>query len=388
MCRYRSVFFLISLLFFLTGCHHDSETSASTEARASQGEPVIRYAKGFQMYREEGFVLLNVFSHSSGLADTLQYVLVKKGDAVPEGFQPGQVIRIPIASIAVTASSHIGAIDRLEAWDALVAVGDGQQVYAPKIKEKIRHGQISEIHKGLKLNEEKVIALQPDVLMVTGGNTSDGTAYASLRRAGIPVIENSEWLETSPLGRAEWIKLMAALLDRLNMAEHQFAQVEHQYQALQEKVNKQVKNKPGVLLGNEYQGTWYMPGGRSFMAEMLADAGADYYWKDNTQTGAIPLNFEAVYPVALEADFWLNITDPARNSGKNDLLSANERYAEFKSVKNDQLYSFTQRVDENLANDYFESAVYRPDLLLADYVRILHPELLPDHALYYCKKLE
>ena len=377
----------ISLLA-LTGCYQTSSRNETSSVASGAGDGLIRYAQGFQIRQEKDYQLLEIAVPFRVGTDTLRYVLLKKGSSIPEGFSQSQVIYIPVKSVAVTSNLHAGAIDRLEAWDFLVAAGDGDQLYSPKIREKIHAGTIKEIYKGNALNQEKVLELRPDVLMVTGSPEAGPEAYSNIVKSGIPVMINSEWLENSPLGRAEWIKLMAALLDRQNFADHQFAFVESSYRHVAELVRKSVKKKPGILLGNEYQGTWYMPGGKSFMATLLSDAGADYHWKDNDQTGGIPLNFEAVYPVALDADFWLNIYVSSPRDGKKELIASDSRYADFKSVRSDRLYSLANRVNEAGANDYWESSSFRPDLLLADYVKILHPDLLPEHTLYYCIKLD
>lgn len=370
-------------------CTPGSRGESSAVTDTLRGENLIRHAHGFQITDRGEYQLLSIFDPFHAQGDTLRYFLVKRGVKAPEGAAPGQVIQVPIRSLAVTSSLHVGAIERLEAWDCLVAVGDSSRLYSKQVRRKIREAGIAEIQKGPELNREKVISLQPDVLMVTGSPETGPGSYDGITRSGIPVIVNSEWMETSPLGRAEWIRLTAALLDRLNFADHQFAFVESSYTALADRVRQSAGDrKPGVLLGNEFQGTWHMPGGKSFMARLLADAGAGYHWSGNGQTGSIPLNYESVYPVALDAEVWLNIFVSSARGGKKELLSADRRYADFKSVKNDRLYSFTKRTDENGANDYWESSAFRPDLLLADYVHILHPGLLPDHLLYYCNKLD
>lgn len=366
-------------------CTRDVRNEERAEAEKPSG--LIRYAKGFRLDDRGDYHLLRIFSPFQP-GDTMQYILLKKTAPAPDGFNPEQIIRTPINSIAVTSSLHVGAVDQLEAWNNLAAVGDGSQVYSARIRDRIAAGSIREIQKGGQINQESVIDLHPDVLMVTGSPDAGHDAYAGIQASGIPVIVNSEWMETSPLGRAEWIKLMAVLFDKLNFAQHQFALVASNYERLAEKVKSASGSRPKVLLGNEFQGTWHMPGGKSFMAALLKDAGADYPWKDNDQTGGIPLAFESVYPVALEADAWLNIFLPATGMGKAALLSADPRYQAFKPVQNNRLYSFNGRLAENGANDYWESSAYRPDLLLADYVHILHPDVLSPHALYYCNELK
>ncbi|MFA7472796.1 MAG: ABC transporter substrate-binding protein, partial [Spirosomataceae bacterium] len=224
----QSGFFVGCCLAFalLGGCTTDSRLDSSPVTVSLLGDGRVTYAKGFQLTTQKNYLLLSIFSRNSILNDTIQFALIRRGEAAPQGFREDQIIPIPVRTMAVTASSHVGAIDRLEAWDALVGVGSGNQIFARRVKEKFQQGTLEEIHNGLKLDEEKVVALQPEVLIVTGGSETDQTSIESLRKSGVKVIENYEWMETTPLGRAEWIKLIAALLDRLNFAEHQFAQVE------------------------------------------------------------------------------------------------------------------------------------------------------------------
>lgn len=386
--RIRLVAISCSLLLAMAACFRSRDIAAPfAEEAATDSSAIVRHARGFRIEDKGDHLILRIQNPFLPDADAVAYALVKKDTPAPEGFPADRVIRIPIRSIAVTSNLHVGAIDRLEAWDALTAVGDASQVFSEAVLDRIRSGKITEIQKGMTPDEERIIGLQPDVLMVSGSEGAFKGTYAAISNAGIPVIANSEWMETTPLGRAEWIMLMAVLLDRLNVARHQFAMVENTYLRLAERAATQTA-RPGVLLGNEYQGTWHMPGGKSFMARLLNDAGAGYHWKNNDQTGSIALNYESVYPVALDADVWLNIYLPTPKSGKKALLATDGRYADFKSVKTDRLYSFHNRINTNGANDYWESAAIRPDLLLADYLHILHPDLLPDHALYFCKKVD
>lgn len=380
---------LIFLVGWLSACFQTSADDTVSDNQAGiDSSATIRYAKGFQIEDKDGVQLLSIQNPFNSKSKATEYALVKREDPAPEGFSNDRIIRIPIRSIAVTSNLHVGAISRLDAADFLVAVGDADQIYSESVKKRFLEGDITEIQKGASLNVEKIIALQPDVLMVTGSPEEGLDKYSGIIDSGIPVILNSEWMENTPLGRAEWVKLVAALTDRLNFAAHQFAMVESTYLDFAEKVKASGSPKPGVLLGNEFQGTWHMPGGNSFMGRLLEDAGANYHWQSIDQTGGIPLNYESVYPIALEADVWLNIYLPTPDAGKKELLAMDSRYADFKSVKNGQLYSFNNRVASNGANDYWESSALRPDLLLMDFIHILHPNLLPQYKPYFCKKLD
>jgi iron complex transport system substrate-binding protein len=195
------------------------------------------------------------------------------------------------------------------------------------------------------------------------------------------------FLESSPLGRAEWIVVTGLLVGRFDEAVSRFQEVERGYQALAARVAEtRDASRPGktVVTGGPWDDIWYVPGGRSYAARFLADAGARYLWADDDSTGAMPLDIETVYEVAVDADLWLY---PSSWRSLAEIAEADERLADFRSFQLGEVYGNDRRTNEFGGNDFWESGVARPDLVLADLVKIFHPEMLPEHELVYHRRL-
>ena len=218
--------------------------------------------------------------------------------------------------------------------------------------------------------------------MAYGMGPEDGSLQV-LNRTGVPVLLNADFLETSPLGRAEWIKFTGALLNREKEADSVFKQIEDRYQSLKELTAK-VEQRPDVFSGIVYGDTWYMPAGQSWAAQFMADAGANYLWSDAPGSGSIPLSFEEVFAKAHNAPYWINTAD---FTSREALAAADERYKRFKAWQQEQVFTYTNKISPTGGNEYLELGYARPDMVLADLIKILHPELLPEHELYFYSRL-
>jgi len=185
------------------------------------------------------------------------------------------------------------------------------------------------------------------------------------------------------LGRAEWIKFVGAFFNKEKMADSIFANVDNRYNSIKNKAAA-VKIKPNIMEGSNFRGTWYMPAGKSFMGRLFTDAGARYYFSNDTTSGSLPLNVETVLKDFAQTDVWLNCSF----SSLNELMKADSKYALFRPVVLKQVYNFDKRKLPSTANDFWESAVARPDLLLSDMIAILHPEIMPGYQLVYAEKLK
>ncbi len=228
--------------------------------------------------------------------------------------------------------------------------------------------------------------MQPGLLMASGGGGSgDHHRFRILSDAGIPVMFNYDWTETTPLGRAEWVKLMAALLNKEDEVNRKFDAVEIEYKRLRD-LSAKVGEKPEVITGMHYKDAWFVPGGQSYMAGFFRDAGANYRWSDSKESGSLSLAFESVYPTALSADVWLNV-DGGYIVTREGIIAKDIRYRDFKAMKSGKVFGYFNRVSENGSNDYWESGPVNPHLVLADMIRIFHPGLLPRHELVYYKQI-
>jgi iron complex transport system substrate-binding protein len=203
--------------------------------------------------------------------------------------------------------------------------------------------------------------------------------------AGFNVVLVSDFMETTPLGRAEWIKFMALFFNREAAAEEHFADVAARYEEMAALVHG-IEEKPTVLMGFENRGTWYLPGGQNYMARYVADAGGNYLWADDDSSGRIPLDFEAVYEQGGNADYWLNLSQFW--TSLDDVLAGDERYANFAPFTAGTIYNHNARLNEGGGNDFNESGHANPDVILADLIKIFHPNLLPDHELIYYRHLK
>jgi len=205
-----------------------------------------------------------------------------------------------------------------------------------------------------------------------------------LNELGITVVLNGEYLEKQPLAKAEWVKFIAAFYNKESIASQKFDKLAQQYNFLKDIVSKE-KDKPLILSGLPWKGAWYVPGGESFAAKFIKDAGGLYLWNENRSTEALPLDLEAVYEKALKADCWIN---PGAASNIKDILRVDKRLGELYVIQKGKIFNNNAVVNKNGGNDYWESGVTNPHLILKDLVKIFHPELLPDHNFVYYKKVE
>lgn len=320
-------------------------------------------------------------------ARDFNYALVGAADPPPDPSAYDAVITVPLRRVVVLASSALGHLISLEGADRVVAVDRGSSVFDAGIHSAIDSGAVSAVGSGAELNVERVVALNPDLVVVSAFGPDD-PAVDRLRAAGVPVLIYADWRESTPLGRSEWILLFGALLDRNRRAEAIFAERAGEYRRLQGLVARSVDehHRPTVMANAPWRGSWPVPAADSYMAQLFRDAGGDYLWADYKGTGSVFLDLESVIARAAEAEVWLNLNAGWRSLG--DILAADPRLAVFAPMEERRIYHFNRRVRPWGANAFWESGATRPDLVLADLVRILHPHLAPDHRLVYYRRVE
>ncbi|GAF02081.1 ABC transporter substrate-binding protein [Saccharicrinis fermentans] len=236
---------------------------------------------------------------------------------------------------------------------------------------------MKKIGKEGSFNLETIAALDPDVIFVSPFKVG---GFDVLRSLGIPLVPMAAYNEETPLGRAEWIKMISLFVGKEEKADSIFEGIETSYERLKA-LTAHVKKRPTVFSGKMRSGSWYVPGGNSFYAHYFRDAGADYFIKDDKQ-GAYPLDFETVYHKASECDYWRIIHPEKSGLTLNDLKKQDPRYADFKAFKAKNVLLCNIR-----EKPYYEQVGMMPDVLLADYIHYFHPELLPHHTPYFYEKL-
>lgn len=374
---------VLYLFLLLTGISCRRSPGKRTAEPVKTGSMVLKYARGFNIDNYPGYRMVSIYSGTGKQRDTARYLLLPQGAAVP-AHSPGTIlIRTPLKSMVAMSSMHVALADFAGAADIITGLGSLKYISSAAVRKNIAAGKVRETGLDGGMNNELLISMHPGLVMVTGGPDASHRKYQTLTAAGIPVMLNAEWLETTPLGRAEWVKLMGALLNRDQLVSTKFDQVEAAYNQLAALAKKAAAH-PSVISGMPYKGTWFVPDGDSYMVRFFKDAGAAYKWADVHGKGSLPLTFEAVAPEALRADYWLN---PGTAGSLQDIRAADTRYADFKPWKTSMVYNNNQRTNDIGSNDYWESGAVNPQLILADLISILHPELLPGHSLYYYKKL-
>jgi iron complex transport system substrate-binding protein len=364
------------------GCVVEGEFNASIDYFPEK--VTLTHTDGFSVEYFNNYKVVTVKTPYPGATESVQYVLVQCGTPAPEGFLDEQIVEVPIQSIVTMSTTYLPYLDELGLLDRLVGLDDATYVSNPTVLKMAEEGKLTMIGYGSGVNVEQTLELAPDVVMTYGSGFPDYDAHPVLLDAGLKVVLNAEWLDTSPLGRAEWGKFIAIFFNKEADAETLFAKTVEQYTAYAA-LAAGVTEKPTVFTGSDYQGTWSMPGGNSFAAAFLKDAGADYLWADDTSTGSLPLAFEAVFEKAQNADYWVNV---GYFFTPEDLLAADARYADFAAYQNGTIWNNDAKTSAAGGNDYYESAVAHPEIVLADLIKIFHPELLPDHELVYYRQLK
>jgi iron complex transport system substrate-binding protein len=293
------------------------------------------------------------------------------------------IIPIPIKTIVVTSTTHIPSLEMLGVENTLVGFPGTDYISSKETRKRIETGKIREVGKNEHLNTEVLIDMQPEVVIGFGLTNSNPTLDI-LQKSGLKVMFNGDWTEQSPLGKAEWIKFFGALYGLDSKANSIFYEIEKEYNTTLALAKKATK-KPTALSGAMFQDQWYVPQGESWAALFLKDAHANYLWADTKGTGGLSLPFEVVLEKAQKAEFWIA---PGDFLSLKQMSDSNPHYSQFDSFKNKKVYSYALNKGANGGILYFELSPTRPDWVLKDLIKIFHPELLPNHKLFFFQKLE
>lgn len=344
----------------------------------------VEYAEGFTITYANHYKTLTVTRPWPGAEVGFTYVLVQCGTPAPTDIPADAiVIEVPVSTAASLSATYAPHFIELGLLDALVAVDEADYLYNPEIRARVESGQIAEIGGSSTLNVELALDLAPAVTFTYGSGFPEYDAHPVLLEAGLPVALSGDFNETTPLGRAEWIKFTAAFFNREAEANAIFDPIAERYTDLTLLAASQ-SYRPSVLVNAMYSGTWYVSGGASYAARLIADAGGMYVFADDPNSGGVPLTFEAVLDAAQAADIWLN---PNTWRTLADGLAEDERYAEFAAFEAGRVYNHYQRSNELGGNDYFEYGGLYVDRVLSDLMTIFYPNLLPDDELYFYEQL-
>lgn len=371
------VLMLISL--FLFSCTNSKDSSK----RKNQSNNNIQYAKGFSLKNYPFFKKLTIHTSFKGDTQSKEYYLIQKGYHIPDSLQEKNIMFVPIKRMVVTSTTHIPMLEILGVESTLVGFPNTKYISSQKTRALIEKGQVQELGQEQNINTELLIDLQPELVVGFGVNNTS-PIYNNLEKMGIPIIMNSDWLEQTPLGKAEWIRFFGALYQKDSLAKKSFDEIANKYHAIQKKLAT-ISDNPTVLSGSLYQDTWYLPAGKSFMAKFLEDSHANYLWKDTQGTGSLNLSLESVLDKGQNAEFWIA---PGYYTSAQTMLADSPHYKEFKAFKTGKLFTYALNKGITGGVLYFELATARPDLVLQDLASIFHPTLFPNVERKFFKKLE
>ncbi|HEY9183761.1 MAG TPA: ABC transporter substrate-binding protein [Salegentibacter sp.] len=372
---------LLSLLFLFSCKNEEQRTSPGL---ISEGKSIeIKYAKGFSIEEFSGYSIVKVHKPWPNSDLGLTYLLAKKDAEIPEKLHYDQKVEVPVEKIVVTSTTHIPALEALQVEDKLTGFPGLGYISSENTRKLINSGKIKELGKNENINTEVLIDLQPDVVI---GFAIDGNnkTFENIQKTGIPVVFNADWVEEDPLGKAEWIKFIGAFFNKTNQATAIFKQIESDYLEARE-LAKTAKNQPDVISGSMYKDQWYMPYGNSWQARFIANANANYLYKETDGSGSLALSFENVLEKAQNADFWIST---GQFTSYTQLLNESRHYEQFKAVKEKKVYSVSLEKGGTGGVLYFELGPQRPDLILKDLISIFHPDLLPNYKRAFFKALK
>ena len=341
----------------------------------------IKEASLLQMQREAGYTLVTVSDPWSASRGKVlhRYALVPRDSVVPDSLPDGAtVVRVPIDTALVYSSVHTAVLAELGALDAVKGVADAQYFNDAEIKRRLAAGTIADCGQSLSPDIEKVIALTPDAVLLSP--YQDAT-YGQITKLGVPIIECADYMETTPLGRAEWIKFYGELVGQRERADSIYNAVAKHYNELKEEIAAEGGNRPMVLTESVINGVWNVPGGGSYMALLIEDAGGNYPWRDDDHTGSLSLDFNQVLERAQNADVWL-----IKSRTIHSLADLRAAYS-----LNDRFAAFERRmvyVCDVERSDFFDTFPFHPDVLLQEYAQIFHPQRYHDGVLRFFKPLE
>lgn len=365
---------MAAVLLLLTSCQ-----GSGTAAMLDGTSIAMRHAQFLGMEEGEGYVSVSITNPWDTTATLHRYVLVPRDAEMPAHLPEGEVVRTPVQASVVYTSVHCALIDEFGAFGAVKGVCDSKYISLDRCRRGIADGSITDLGEGSSPDIERIIDLQPDAILLSPFQNSGN--YGRLGKLGIPIIECADYMETSALGRAEWMRFYGMLYGKEAVTDSIFAAVEAEYDSLRALVPPDAK-RPTVIADLKFGSSWYIAGGNSTTGRLFADAGADYVFASDGNSGSTPYDPEVVFDRAQDADVWIIKYNQASPKTYSELAHDYTNYAQMKAFLTHNIYACNTGIVP-----FYEETPYHPERLLKDYIRIFHPSLLPDHKLRYFDKL-
>lgn len=338
-----------------------------------------KYASGFDIKGAEGkqstiITITNPWQGADSV--TTQLFIARGGETPPESFS-GQILEGEANRIVAMSSTHIAMLDAIGSADKIVGVSGIDYISNPKILA--HRDSIGDIGPETHADYELLLSLQPDIVLLYGVNGAS-SMEEKLRELGIPYMYVGDYLEQSPLGKAEWLVALSEITGQRDKGVKTFAEIPRRYNALKKRAAEAVGAAPKVMLNTPYNDTWFMPSTDNYSVRLIIDAGGDYIYNKNTGNASAPIDTEEAYLLASQADVWIN---PGMARSLADVRSMAPKIADTPVFRSGNVFNNNLRSTAAGGNDYYESGIVRPDLVLRDLIKIFHPELITEDFVYY-----
>lgn len=374
MLNHRPLYILIGIIltiFWLSGC----ETKISPAAKTSLNTEVkTYYAKGFRLIKENDLNLVEIQNPWDTTQILGKFILWPDSVMLPDSLKDKQIIKTPVKNIIALSSTQWAMALRLGKAESIKGVSEASFIQNKIIRKQLDDKKILEVSAGGAYKPELIIGLESDIILYS---PDPAGVPDVLGRAGVMMFPWPDYFENEPLGRTEWIKMMGILIQEEEKANNIFDSIENEYLRLK-RLTSNIKNRPSIFADKEFSGQWYVPGGKSYIACLFKDAGADYIWSENTSTASFPLGIESILDHAHNADYWRIAQAATASYSYNELQSENEIYASFKAFREKKVLFCN-----TTTTAYFEKSQLEPHLVLADLISLMHPDLLPDYQPVY-----
>jgi iron complex transport system substrate-binding protein len=382
-CSINTTYFLLILILTASSC---STTENRKHVNIDFQSDIVTYAGRFSLVETDSCTILNIIDPWQGAGNVIhQYFLIKENPDYHPQIDQSRRINVPVKRIICMSTTHLAMIKALGQESSIAGVSGSGFVYDATISKRIKDGFINDIGYDSGINSELIIKSSPDLVMVYGVGSESAGYTAKIYELGTKVMYNADYLETDPLGKAEWIKVFGALFCKEKLADSLFSAIESKYNKLKEYISSNTGAKPAVMLGLPFRDTWYISPGNSYISRLIGDAGGKYLWENTESSVSMPYGLENVYIESLNADFWLNTGSVL---SKEEIVSIDPRLGSVPPFVKGKLFNNNKRLNSSGGNDYWESGTINPHILLKDIASILHPELFPDHSLVYYRKIE
>ncbi len=373
---------IISALCLLSICILFSCSSEIKTQNLKSQHISLSNAKRFAITKENNVTVLQLLGNKTDSAVTATFVLYSS--TKPTNYPNAYFIKTPVSKVACMSSIYTTMLAKLGVEKTIVAIDNVDYYNNNFIQQSVKKHAIIELSKGPTINIEQTLALNPDLILTFGMGNPSKDVDKKLASSNIPIVISLDHLEETPLARAEWIKFFACFFNKELLADSLFNQTEERYLKLK-KLSTNQTLKPTVLTEIKYGDTWYVPGGDSYVSNLISDAGGSYLWKKEKKTGSIPLPFETVYSKAKDCDLWINLFQV---NTKKELLSYDNRYSLFNAYQKNRLFNNNKTQNKKGYSNFWEAGIVNPDEVLADLISIITPTILPNHKLLYYKQIE